>query len=99
MKIIYWICLTLEGGGTLWYLNSIRLLGKKDPAYVYPEDYRKLIFPALVLGVLFLGGVIAKFVFHAPKVATYIVLTPVFVFILALLGMVFASMMSGGNWR
>ncbi len=101
MKTLYWLGLTVETAILMYYLYQIWIVASGRSTYVesyHAELIRKNLVPAVILGVIISGALVARFYFKAPKIATYIVLSPVFMMVLAFLGMIVASMFIK-NWR
>lgn len=101
MKLLFWLGLTVEILIAGYYLYQIWIVASGRSTYVesyHAELIRKNLFPALVLVVIISSALVAQFYFKAPKIATYIVLSPVFIMILAFLGMMVASMFIK-DWR
>lgn len=101
MKFLFWAGLTLEIFALGWFLYKIWLVYSGRSGYVeaaYPDMYRENGFPAVILCAIVSGALLARFVFNAPKMATWIVLSPALLFLLAMAGMVVASMFIK-DWR
>jgi len=100
MKLIFWIGIVVLGAVMLYYLYQTWILysGRSKYIEVYPEMYREVLVPATVAGCLFIGALVANFWFKLPKVAVYIVLSPLIVGVIVLVFMVIASMLRS-DWR
>ncbi|MFN8343663.1 MAG: hypothetical protein U0X91_01590 [Spirosomataceae bacterium] len=100
MKLIFWIGVVVLGVVMLYYLYQAWVLysGRSKYIEVYPEMYREVLVPAAVAASLFIGALMANFWFKSPKIALYIVLSPLIVGALALIFMVIASMFIR-DWR
>lgn len=101
MKFLFWAGLTLEIFALCWFLYQIWLVYSGRSGYVeeaYPDIYRKNGFPAAVLFTIVSSALLARYWFNAPKMATWIVLSPALLFVLAMIGMVVASMFIK-DWR
>lgn len=101
MKFIFWTGLAIEFLALGWFLYQIWLLYSGRSGYVeeaYPDMYRKNLIPAVILFAIVSGALLARFWFKAPKIATWIVLSPALVFVLSMVGMLVASMFIR-DWR
>ncbi|WAC12341.1 hypothetical protein [Dyadobacter pollutisoli] len=96
MKIIFWLAVTIEGGTFFHYLRKTMNLYLKDQ-HVYPEQYGKIIVPAVVMGILFFGSLLIKYGIGSDKYATWFALIPAIVMVLAFIAMIFATIFLGGK--
>lgn len=99
MKVMYWIAIALEILAAGYYYSRIWLLARQDADTVYPEDYRKVLLPALVLTLIIAGALVAKLVFKAQRVSLIIAFLPAIALILSMVGMALATIFIGGKWR
>lgn len=99
MKILYWVAVALEIVAAGYYYWKIWLISRQDPAYIYPEDYRKALIPAVVLTLIFAGALVAKLVFKAERIAHIIAFLPAIALVLSMVGMAIATIFIGGKWR
>lgn len=101
MRVLFWIGLITEASICCWYLYKVWSVYTGRSGYIeeaYPDLYKESLPPAVILGLIVVSALIAKFWFRASKVATWIVFSPVVLFALALVGMVIASMFIK-DWR
>ncbi len=101
MKILFWLGLTIEGLAMLYYLYQTWIIYSGRSIYeesYYPDLYRQNLIPAVLLSLIFFSALSARFYFNAPKVATWIVLSPVVTAVIAGVGMVVSSMFIK-DWR
>ena len=101
MKFLFWAGLAIEIVALGWFLYQIWLVSSGRSGYIeaaYPDLYRKNGFPAAILFFIVSSALVARYGFDAPKIATWIVLSPALLFVLAMVGMVVASMFIR-DWR
>ena len=101
VKFIFWAGLAIEFAALTWFIYQIWLLYSGRSGYLeeaYPDMYRKNLIPAVILFAIISSAMFVRFWFKAPKIATWIVLSPALVMILSMLGMVVASMFIR-DWR
>ncbi|MCE6989922.1 hypothetical protein [Dyadobacter sp. CY323] len=97
MKFIFWLAVTIEGSAFFYYLIQIWVLYKKKQEIGYTPRYDTVVLPAIVLGSLFLGSLIAKYYFKSDKYATIVALIPLAFMVFAFLAMIFATIFLKGN--
>jgi hypothetical protein len=99
MKIIFWLALVLESGGLAYFIRKAWMLSRADQRYVYPEHYRQVFYPILVLSILIIVSLLVKYYFQSDKSATVVALLPVIMLVLALLGVIVGTILVGGKWH
>lgn len=99
MKTVFWLAVTLESAGLVYFLRKAWLLFRADQQYVYPEYYRQVFYPILVLSVLLIASLLIKYYFQSDKSATFVALLPVIMLVLALVGMIIGTILVGGKWH
>ncbi|MCF0075026.1 hypothetical protein LZD49_31365 [Dyadobacter sp. CY261] len=99
MKIIFWLAIALESGGLTYFVRKAWLLSRADQRYVYPEHYRQVLYPILVLSLLIIVSLLVKYYFQSDKSATFVALLPVIMLVLALVGMIVGTILVGGKWH
>ncbi|GGH37127.1 hypothetical protein [Dyadobacter endophyticus] len=99
MKTIFWLAVTLESAGLVYFIRKAWLLLRADQRYVYPEYYRQVFYPILVLSVLLIASLLIKYYFHSDRPATFVALLPVIMLVLALVGIIVGTILVGGKWH
>ncbi|SEI41144.1 hypothetical protein SAMN05216327_101340 [Dyadobacter sp. SG02] len=99
MKIIFWLAIAVEGIGLVYYIRKVLLLARQNQTYVYPEQYRQVLYPILVLSLLLIVSLALKFYFQSDRSATLVSLLPVILFVVALIGVVIGTILVGGRWH
>jgi len=64
MKIVFWLAITLESAGLAYFVRKAWLLFRADQRYVYPEYYRQVFYPILVLSLLIIVSLAIKYYFQ-----------------------------------
>lgn len=99
MKIIFWLAVICESSALAYYLRKAWLLTQQNQTYVYPEQYRQVFYPILVLSLLIIVSLGLKFFLQSARWATFIALLPVIMFVLALIAVVVVAILAGGKWN
>jgi hypothetical protein len=99
MKYIFWLAIILESAALGYFVRKGWRLWKSDQRYVYPEQYRQVLYPVLVLSAILIVSIFFKYYFQSDKSATFVALLPLIVLVLALIGMIVATIMIGGRWH
>lgn len=99
MKIIFWVAVTLESAGLAYFIRKAWLLFRADQRYVYPEYYRQVFYPILVLFLLIIVSLAVKYYFQSDKSATLVALLPVIMLAIFLVGVIITAILAGGKWH
>ena len=98
MKIIFWLAVVLESAALFYCGRKAWLLSRADH-HIYPEQYRQVFYPILVLSALVIISLIIKYYFQSDKSATFVALLPVIMLVLALVGVIIGTILVGGKWH
>ncbi|WP_353721356.1 hypothetical protein [Dyadobacter sp. 676] len=99
MNVIFWLAILSEFAGLVYYLRKFWLLTRENPAYVYPEQYRQVLYPIMVLSLLIIVSLTAKYCFRSSGSATFIALLPLVMLVVVLLMVIITAIWAGGKWR
>jgi hypothetical protein len=99
MEYIFWLAIILESAVLGYFVRKGWRLWKSNPHYIYPQQYRQALYPILVFSAILIVSLFFKYYFQSDKSATLVALLPLIVFVLALLGMIVATIMVGGRWH
>nr|WP_295933296.1 hypothetical protein [uncultured Dyadobacter sp.] len=99
MTIIFWIAISLEFAGLLYFIRKAWMLIRQDQKYIYPEKYRQVFYPIMVLSLLIAVSFVAKYYLQSTKSAAFVAMLPVVALVLALVGVIVGTICVGGKWR
>ena len=99
MKIIFWLAITLETAGLAYFVRKAWKLLREDQRYVYPEYYRQVFYPILVLFLLIIISLAVKYYFQSDKSATFVALLPVIMLVIFLIAAIITAILAGGKWH
>lgn len=99
MKIIFWLAITLESAGLEYFIRKAWLLFRADQRYVYPEYYRQVFYPILVLSLLIIVSLAIKYYFQSDRSATFVALLPLIMLIVFLIAVIVTAILAAGKWH
>lgn len=99
MKIIFWFAIALETAGLAYFIRKAWLLFREDKRYVYPEYYRQVFYPILVLSLLIIVSLAVKYYFQSDKSATFVALLPLIMLAIFLVVAIITAILAGGRWH
>lgn len=99
MKIIFWFAIVLEMAGLAYFIRKAWLLFREDQRYVYPEHYRQVFYPILVLSLLIIVSLAVKYYFQSDKSATFVALLPLIMLAIFLVVAIITAILAGGRWH
>lgn len=99
MTIIFWIAISLEFAGLIYFVRKAWTLVRQNQTYVYREKYRQVFYPTMVLSLLIAVSFVSKYYLQSERSATFVAMLPVVALVLALAGVIVGAMCVGGKWR
>ncbi|OJV16478.1 MAG: hypothetical protein BGO21_26690 [Dyadobacter sp. 50-39] len=99
MTTIFWAAVLCEFAALMYYIRKFWLLTRENQSYVYPEQYRQVFYPMIVLALLIIVSLVCKYFFRSGTSATFVALLPLILLGVLLLMVIVTAILAGGKWN
>ncbi len=98
-KFLFWFALTCETIAVGWFLYNLSKVKERYVPEAHWDMMRKELYPAIVLSIIVVAALVARYYFNMPRVSLVIAYAPAIMFALGMIFLTLGAMLSGGNWR
>lgn len=99
MNTIFWLAVAGEFAALVYYIRKFWLLTRENQSYVYPDQYRQVLNPMIVLALLIIISLVCKYFFRSNTSANFVALLPLIMLAVLLVMVIITSILAGGKWN